>query len=350
MLLDPRRRGGLRPGLQGQPAAADRRGRGGRRRRAVRRHHRRGGHRPRAARARGEGRSPSTRRRRACSGCRRRCPSPGRCSRPHLGPERVFALLSAQPAVIARLTATDRASAGHSAQGGPVEAGATANLCVFDPDRHDGGGPGALASRSRNTPYAGRTLRRRGAPHRAARRSGRDRRDGAAVSAASTGTATGRRAPGDRRRRRSSPARRPAPPVPRGHGRARLQHRHERLPGGDHRPVLRRAGDRLHQHPHRQLRHQRRRRRGRRAALPRDRGVRPGRRAVQLAGRPRASSPSCAATASRPSPASTRGAWPATSARPGAVPVRLRHGARGGAARRGRGRRRHRRASTWCRA
>ena len=34
----------------------------------------------------------------------------------------------------------------------------------------------------------------------------------------------------------------------RGDGRARLQHRHERVPGGDHRPVLRRTGDRLHQH------------------------------------------------------------------------------------------------------
>ena len=48
---------------------------------------------------------------------------------------------------------------GHSAQGGPVEPGATANLCVFDPSRR---APWwirrALASRSRNTPYAGRTF------------------------------------------------------------------------------------------------------------------------------------------------------------------------------------------------
>ncbi len=78
---------------------------------------------------------------------------------PHLGPERVFALLSAQPAAIARLTATDARRAGHSAQGGPVAEGATANLCVFDPEATTVVDPSLLASRSRNTPYAGRTLR-----------------------------------------------------------------------------------------------------------------------------------------------------------------------------------------------
>ena len=52
---------------------------------------------------------------------------------PPLGPERVFALLSAQPAIIAKLTAADERRAGHSAQGGPLEVGAVANLCVFDP-------------------------------------------------------------------------------------------------------------------------------------------------------------------------------------------------------------------------
>ena len=77
---------------------------------------------------------------------------------PHLGPERIFALLSAQPAVIARLTATDPRVGGHSAQGGPVEAGATANLCVFDPGAGTVVDPARLASRSRNTPYAGRTF------------------------------------------------------------------------------------------------------------------------------------------------------------------------------------------------
>jgi dihydroorotase len=77
---------------------------------------------------------------------------------PHLGPERIFALLSAQPAVIAKLTATDPRVGGHSAQGGPVEAGATANLCVFDPGAGTVVDPARLASRSRNTPYAGRTF------------------------------------------------------------------------------------------------------------------------------------------------------------------------------------------------
>ncbi len=77
---------------------------------------------------------------------------------PHLGPARVFALMSAQPAAIARLRATDSRPGGHSAQGGPVEVGATANLCVFDPTATTTVDPDRLASRSRNTPYAGRTL------------------------------------------------------------------------------------------------------------------------------------------------------------------------------------------------
>ncbi|HSZ36044.1 MAG TPA: dihydroorotase [Acidimicrobiales bacterium] len=77
---------------------------------------------------------------------------------PRLGPERVFALMSAQPAAIARLTATDPRPSGHSAQGGPVERGAAANLCVFDPAATTLVEPGRLASRSRNTPYAGRTF------------------------------------------------------------------------------------------------------------------------------------------------------------------------------------------------
>ena len=77
---------------------------------------------------------------------------------PHLGPAQVFALLSAQPASIAKLTATDPRLGGHSPQGGPVEAGAAANLCVFDPAATTVVDPGRLASRSRNTPYAGRTF------------------------------------------------------------------------------------------------------------------------------------------------------------------------------------------------
>ena len=77
---------------------------------------------------------------------------------PHLSPERLFALMSTQPATVALLRVTDRRHAGHSAQGGPVEQGAAANLCVFDPAATTVVDPARLASRSRNTPYAGRTF------------------------------------------------------------------------------------------------------------------------------------------------------------------------------------------------
>ncbi len=66
---------------------------------------------------------------------------------------RVLALLCWQPAVIAGL---DPAHGGD--QGGPVVPGAAANLCVIDPAATWTVDPTALASRSRNTPYAGRTL------------------------------------------------------------------------------------------------------------------------------------------------------------------------------------------------
>jgi dihydroorotase len=66
--------------------------------------------------------------------------------------------MSARPAAIAKLTATDPRLGGHSAHGGPVEAGAAANLCVFDPGATTLVEPERLASRSRNTPYAGRTF------------------------------------------------------------------------------------------------------------------------------------------------------------------------------------------------
>ena len=77
---------------------------------------------------------------------------------PMLSPERIFALMSAQPAAIAGLRATDARRAGHSAHGGPIEIGATANLCVFDPTASTVVDPLRLASRSRNTPYAGRSF------------------------------------------------------------------------------------------------------------------------------------------------------------------------------------------------
>jgi dihydroorotase len=64
---------------------------------------------------------------------------------------RVLALLSWQPAAIAGLD-------GVGGQGGPVVPGSAANLCVVDPTAQWTVDPGRLASRSRNTPYAGRTL------------------------------------------------------------------------------------------------------------------------------------------------------------------------------------------------
>ena len=62
--------------------------------------------------------------------------------------EQVLALLSWQPARIAGL-------ADH---GGPVAEGRPANLCVVDPAATWTVDPAGLASRSRNTPYAGRTV------------------------------------------------------------------------------------------------------------------------------------------------------------------------------------------------
>jgi dihydroorotase len=63
--------------------------------------------------------------------------------------ERVLGLLSWQPARIAGLTGQ---------HGGPIADGAPANLTVVDPDAVWVVEPEHLASRSRNTPYAGRKL------------------------------------------------------------------------------------------------------------------------------------------------------------------------------------------------
>jgi dihydroorotase len=66
---------------------------------------------------------------------------------------RVLALLSWQPARIAGL---DPSSGG--GHGGPIVVGAAANLCVIDPTASWTVDPASLASRSRNTPFAGRRL------------------------------------------------------------------------------------------------------------------------------------------------------------------------------------------------
>jgi len=63
--------------------------------------------------------------------------------------EQVLALMSWQPARIARID--DR-------HGGPLEEGRAANLCVIDPTATWVVEPRKLASRARNTPFAGRTL------------------------------------------------------------------------------------------------------------------------------------------------------------------------------------------------
>ncbi len=67
--------------------------------------------------------------------------------------ERVLALLSWQPAALAGLDPNCGGS-----QGGPVAPGEAANLCVVDPAAEWTVDPSALASRSRNTPYAGMRL------------------------------------------------------------------------------------------------------------------------------------------------------------------------------------------------
>ena len=59
------------------------------------------------------------------------------------------ALLSWRPAAIAGLS--DR-------HGGPVEPGRPANLAIFDPSLRWTVDPSRLASLSRNTPYAGRSV------------------------------------------------------------------------------------------------------------------------------------------------------------------------------------------------
>jgi hypothetical protein len=126
------------------------------------------------------------------------------------------------------------------------------------------------------------------------------------------------------------------------HRRGRVQHRAQRLPGGDHRPELRRPDHHLHVPAHRQLRHQRRRLRVARHVLP-------GRRRARA--RPPPQQPACRArprrsmlrsTACPASPASTPAGSPVCSATPAPCPARSGP-RRGRLAGRRRGRARHRR-------
>jgi dihydroorotase len=66
-----------------------------------------------------------------------------------MGVPEILALLSWRPAIIAGLA---------DVHGGPIEEGRAANLCVIDPTATWTVEAAKLASRSRNTPYAGRTL------------------------------------------------------------------------------------------------------------------------------------------------------------------------------------------------
>lgn len=65
----------------------------------------------------------------------------------------VLRLMSWQPARIAQMAPSQGGD-----QGGPVTPGAAANLCVFDPTEVWIVDPARMASRSRNTPWAGRRL------------------------------------------------------------------------------------------------------------------------------------------------------------------------------------------------
>ncbi len=69
-----------------------------------------------------------------------------------LGVEQALAVLSWQPAAIARLG---------DEHGGPVAEGRPAHLCVIDPEAEWTVDPADSASRSRNNPYAGRRLKGR---------------------------------------------------------------------------------------------------------------------------------------------------------------------------------------------
>jgi dihydroorotase len=70
----------------------------------------------------------------------------------------LFELCSRAPSRIARLRAGDERRGGHSAQGGDLAVGDDANLCVIDLAAPMTVTASSIASRSRNSPYVGRTL------------------------------------------------------------------------------------------------------------------------------------------------------------------------------------------------
>jgi dihydroorotase len=64
-------------------------------------------------------------------------------------------------AAVARLSLAPARILGLDRHGGPIAPGAPANLCVFDPEVEWAVDPAALHSRSRNTPFVGRSMRGR---------------------------------------------------------------------------------------------------------------------------------------------------------------------------------------------
>jgi dihydroorotase len=65
------------------------------------------------------------------------------------------------PAAVAKLSTNPAASRDLGGHGGPIQPGAPANLCVFDPSAEWTVTTEQLVSRSRNTPFAGWRLRGR---------------------------------------------------------------------------------------------------------------------------------------------------------------------------------------------
>ena len=137
-----------------------------------RRHHRRHRHRPRPARAGAQGAAVRP------GAARDARPRDGAGARPHRArprrSSRLLALLSWQPAAIAGIA---------DAHGGPVAAGAPpTSACSTRPPSGPSTRRRVGQSQARNTPFAGRTLQRPGAPHHPRGEPVVDRRRGATMS------------------------------------------------------------------------------------------------------------------------------------------------------------------------
>ncbi len=190
-------------------------------------------------------------------------------------------ILTLPDALGARCPGSPRRSRVSTRQGRPIQPGSPANLVVFDPDHEWIVEPERLASRARNTPFAGRTLRGRVKHTILAGDVGRARRGGHSMTRGvdallvlDDGTEFEGEAIG---------ALRPDAGGSPGGGRAGVQHRVVGLPGDRDRPVVRGPGDHLHVSAHRQLRRERGGRREPPPVLRRCRGARPRHPPQQLA-------------------------------------------------------------------